>query len=85
LISASGDRDHTISPSASSAFVNCANTSIASRTTFVTIAKRPSVKARDAGKGATDLPDGASDISARPGLNAAIRIEAAREISFSAR
>jgi hypothetical protein len=55
---ASRRQDHTTSPSDLLAFVWRNKPSIASRSpTFVTIAKRPSYRARDARKGAGDLPD----------------------------
>jgi len=44
LISASGYQDHTTSPSALNAFVFRAKASTASPLTFVTIAKRPSLR-----------------------------------------
>jgi hypothetical protein len=63
LIPASGDQDHTISPSAPAPLVSrCLCVHRIPRPTSVTIAKRPSWWTRDARKGATDLPDGASEI-----------------------
>ena len=55
---ASRRQDHTTSPSDLLAFVWRNKPSIASRSpTFVTIAKRPSYRARDARRNAGDLPD----------------------------
>jgi hypothetical protein len=62
LMPASRHQDHTTSPSATGAFVLCTVASIASRAQrFVTIAKRPSRRARDARKSAGDLPDVTSE------------------------
>jgi hypothetical protein len=58
LTPASRRQDHTTSPSDLLAFVWRNKPSIASHSpTFVTIAKRPSYRARDARKNARDLPD----------------------------
>jgi hypothetical protein len=63
LISASRYRDHAASPSAFGAFVFCtARVHRIPHPTFVTIAKRPSLRERDGGESAFDLPDGASQI-----------------------
>ena len=59
---ASRRQDHTTSPSDLLAFVWRNKPSIASRSpTFVTIAKRPSYRARDARRSAGDLPDVTSE------------------------
>src|SRR5580692_10825406 len=69
LTPASGRQDHTTSPSALASFVGATR---ALRhhcvhriplPTFVTIAKRPSSRRRDARKSARDLPDGASALA----------------------
>jgi hypothetical protein len=60
LISASRYQDHTTSPFASGAFVKALSTSIASRTAFVTIAKRPSYQGGTGQARKGDLPVGAS-------------------------
>ena len=58
LISASRYQNHTASSSRAGAFVCCADPRPSHPApTFVTIAKRPSCRARDGRKGARDLPD----------------------------
>ncbi len=65
LISASGYQAHTTSPSALHAFVLRVKASIAFRSQrFVTIAKRPSWRARNGPAFRNDLPDAASEKAA---------------------
>jgi hypothetical protein len=52
--------------------------------TFVTIAKRPSWRRRDAPIEATDLPDKPSGIFFAQGLDDPNHVESPREIGFSA-
>ena len=63
LTPASGRQDHTASPSVSDALVSrVKNVHRIPHPTSVTIAKRPSYRARDARKPARDLPVGLSEI-----------------------
>jgi hypothetical protein len=62
LTSASRCQDHTTSPSAKRALVSRARrVHRTPRPTFVTIAKRPSFRARGGQTSGFDLPDGASE------------------------
>ena len=70
LTPASGRQDHTTSPSASASFVfEASSVHRIPHSTFVTIAKRPSYRARDAQTGSGDLPDGPSGIFFYGGLD----------------
>jgi hypothetical protein len=81
LTPAKGRQDHATSPSAH----NITRQSMfrvhrIPRTTLVTIAKRPSYRARDGRACRDDLPDGPSEIFLRKGLDHPNQLESAGEI-----
>jgi hypothetical protein len=85
LVPASGDQDHTTSPSAATALVSCRSlVHRIPRPTFVTIAKRPSFQVRNALIEAIDLPDCTSGIFFAQELDSPNRFESPCEIGFCA-